>query len=78
MTLNRIAFEPAIKTVIWVEIKRMILYIRCKRKEAREIYRKVHIPKEDLSSLTNSALNVELVYVILVGINTIVQSKSKI
>ena len=31
------------------------------------------VPKESLCSLTNSALNIELVYVILTGINTLMK-----
>ena len=45
--------------------------MQCKHKKASENYGKAQIPSEDLSSLTNSALNVELVYVLLLGINTI-------
>ena len=75
MTINRIAFEPAIKTVIVMEFKRMILILRCKRKEASQYYKTRDVPKDDLSSLTNSALNVELVYAILLGVNTIIEKR---
>ena len=32
----------------------------------------------DLSSLTNSALNVELVYAILLGLNTIIENRNEV
>ena len=71
MTLVRIVFEPAVLAVIRVELTRWLLILQCKRKKAREHKRKAVIPKDDLCSLNNSALNVELVYIMLLGINTI-------
>ncbi len=50
---------------------------QCKKKKARDFYKKAKIPTEDISSLANSALNVELVYVILVGINTITENQKE-
>ena len=75
MTFNRILFEPGLKTLIYVESKRIYLLLICQRKKAADFVKKVKIPKDNLTSLTNLALNVELVYVILLGMNTIVENR---
>ena len=63
--------------MIVIEYKRLILILKCKKKEAKKYYKTVKVPGEDLSSLTNSAINVELVYIILLGINTIIENRTE-
>ena len=64
MAIARIRLEP----YVWFLFKKR--WNRCRREKHR--VEKLAESEESLCSLTNSALNVELVYAIIVGINSLI------
>ena len=68
MSFTRIRMEP----YVWYLFVKEINKCRCRRKKF--FVEKVETKEEALCSLTNSALNVELVFSIIVGINSLIDN----
>ena len=71
-------FEPIVYQTFKSDLK--ILYLKCvrsKKRKRREIVNKDQFAKEGLTQFMNSAMNIEFVYLILIGINTFMEDMGK-
>ena len=74
LTLIKIFSEPQILNSIKQDLKYMINFVRCKK----NIRIEDPIENESYYTFLNSAMNIEFVYLILIGINNLVSTRNNL